>query len=62
MIGFAVGLILLAVVLAIVIGLGVQDEGAEAGSALDERKTSTSRGRFGRAVAKVGEWLPPTIP
>ena len=62
MIGFAVGLILLAVVLAVVIGLGVEDEGTEAEPALDERATSAPRGRFGRVVAKVGEWLPPTIP
>lgn len=64
MIGFTVGLILLAVVLAVAIGLGVEDQRANtAKPASDACTTSTGRrSRLGRIVEKVGQWLPPMIP
>lgn len=63
MIGFVVGLILLAVVLAALIGLGMEDQGTDPTEPTsDASKIQASRGRFGRLIRKVGNWLPPMIP
>ena len=62
-IGFVVGLILVAVIFAVLVGLGVEGERAdEAGPTSNARTTVASGGRFRRLIEKLGEWLPPIAP